>query len=185
MLRDALAQLATWRAHAHPWVDCAISVNLDAQQLGDPDFCLVVEDSLRTSGIEADALWFEITETALLTDVGAVTVALRELRSLGVHLSVDDFGTGYSSLTYLKKFPVEAIKIDRSFVNGLGIEVDDSSIVEAVAHLGHSLGLQVVAEGVETPLQLTQLRELGADQGQGYLFARPFAADANGALLGR
>ncbi len=185
MLRDALAQLATWRAHAHPWGDCAISVNLDAQQLGDPDFCLVVEDSLRTSGIEADALWFEITETALLTDVGAVTVALRELRSLGVHLSVDDFGTGYSSLTYLKKFPVEAIKIDRSFVNGLGIEVDDSSIVEAVAHLGHSLGLQVVAEGVETPLQLTQLRELGADQGQGYLFARPFAADANGALLGR
>jgi len=144
-----------------------------------------VEDALGTNGIEADALWFEITETALLTDVGAATVALRELRSLGVHLSVDDFGTGYSSLTYLKKFPVEAIKIDQSFVNGLGIEVDDSSIVEAVAHLGHSLGLQVIAEGVETPLQLTQLRELGADQGQGYLFARPFAADASGALLSR
>ena len=176
MLRDALAQLATWRAHDHPWGACALSVNLDAQQLGDPNFRLIVEDALGTNGIEADALWFEITETALLTDVGAATVALRELRSLGVHLSVDDFGTGYSSLTYLKKFPVEAIKIDRSFVNGLGIEVDDSSIVEAVAHLGHSLGLQVIAEGVETPLQLSQLRELGADQGQGYLFARPFAA---------
>ena len=185
MLRDALAQLATWRAHEHPWGNCALSVNLDAQQLGDPNFRLVVEDALGTNGIEADALWFEITETALLTDVGAASVALRELRSLGVHLSVDDFGTGYSSLTYLKKFPVEAIKIDRSFVNGLGIEVDDSSIVEAVAHLGHSLGLQVIAEGVETPLQLSQLRELGADQGQGYLFARPFAANAAGVLLSR
>ena len=180
-----LAQLATWRAHEHPWGGCALSVNLDAQQLSDPNFRLVVEDALGTNGIEADALWFEITETALLTDVGAATVALRELRSLGVHLSVDDFGTGYSSLTYLKRFPVEAIKIDRSFVNGLGIEVDDSSIVEAVTHLGHSLGLQVIAEGVETPLQLTQLRELGADQGQGYLFARPFAANAAGTLLKR
>jgi diguanylate cyclase (GGDEF)-like protein len=185
MLRDALAQLATWRAHGHPWGRCALSVNVDAQQLGDPSFRLVVEDALGTNGIEADALWFEITETALLTDVGAATVALRELRSLGVHLSVDDFGTGYSSLTYLKRFPVEAIKIDRSFVNGLGIEVDDSSIVAAVAHLGHSLGLHVIAEGVETPLQLSQLRELGADQGQGYLFSRPFAADAAGLLVGR
>ena len=115
----------------------------------------------------------------------AATAALRELRSLGVHLSVDDFGTGYSSLTYLKKFPVEAIKIDRSFVSGLGIEVDDSSIVEAVAHLGHSLGLTVIAEGVETPLQMNQLRELGADQAQGYLFARPFAADTAVTLLER
>ncbi len=185
MLRDGLAQLATWRVHEHPWGDCALSVNLDAQQLSDPNFRLVVEDALGTNGIEADALWFEITETALLTDVGAATVALRELRSLGVHLSVDDFGTGYSSLTYLKRFPVEAIKIDRSFVSGLGIEVDDSSIVEAVAHLGHSLGLKVIAEGVETPLQLSQLRELGADQGQGYLFARPFAASAAGTLLKR
>jgi diguanylate cyclase (GGDEF)-like protein/PAS domain S-box-containing protein len=185
MLRDALAQLATWRAHEHPWGGCGLSVNLDVQQLSDPNFRLVVEDALGTNGIGADSLWFEITETALLTDVGAATVALRELRSLGVHLSVDDFGTGYSSLTYLKKFPVEAIKIDRSFVNGLGIEVDDSSIVEAVAHLGHSLGLQVIAEGVETPLQLAQLRELGVDQGQGYLFARPFAAHAAGILLDR
>ena len=185
MLRNALAQLASWRAREHPWGRCALSVNLDAQQLGDPNFRLVVEDALGTNGIEADALWFEITETALLSDVAAATAALRELRSLGVHLSVDDFGTGYSSLTYLKKFPVEAIKIDRSFVSGLGIEVDDSSIVEAVAHLGHSLGLTVIAEGVETPLQMNQLRELGADQAQGYLFARPFAADTAVTLLER
>jgi EAL domain-containing protein (putative c-di-GMP-specific phosphodiesterase class I) len=183
MLRDALAQLATWRANGHPWGRCALSVNLATQQLSDPNFLLVVEDALVMSGIEADALWFEITETALLTDVSAATVALRELRGLGVHLSVDDFGTGYSSLTYLKKFPVEAIKIDRSFVKGLGIEVDDSSIVDAVIRLGHSLGLHVIAEGVETPLQLTRLRELGADSGQGYLFSRPVPADILDAQL--
>lgn len=177
MLRDALSQLAQWRAHEHSWGRCSLSVNLATQQLSDPNFLSTVEDALGTTGIEADALWFEITETALLSDVAAANSALRSLRGLGVHLSVDDFGTGYSSLTYLKRFPVEAIKIDRSFVNGLGIEVDDSSIVDAVIHLGHSLGLEVIAEGVETPLQLAQLRELGADSGQGYLFGRPVPAD--------
>ncbi len=176
MLRDALAQLARWRATDDPAGRAALSVNLATQQLGDPNFVAVVADALGMSGIEADSLWFEITETALLTDVAAASSALRELRGLGVHLSVDDFGTGYSSLTYLKKFPVEAIKIDKSFVDGLGIEVDDSSIVDAVVRLGHSLGLTVIAEGVQTPLQLNQLRELGADKGQGYLFGRPMPA---------
>ena len=106
-------------------------------------------------------------------DTVAASKALRALRGLGLHLAVDDFGTGYSSLTYLKRFPVETIKIDRSFVSGLGREVDDGSIVEAVIDLGHSLGLTVLAEGIETPLQLTALRELGCDNGQGYLFGRP------------
>jgi len=178
MLGDALAQLATWRANDHPYGKCALSVNLATQQLNDIDFFDMVEEALGLNGVDADSLWFEITETALLNDVAAATVALRKLRGLGVHLSVDDFGTGYSSLTYLKKFPVESIKIDKSFVSGLGIEVDDSSIVEAVIHLGHSLGLSVVAEGVETPLQLQRLRDLGADQGQGYLFSKPLPADA-------
>ena len=133
----------------------------------------VVAEALAESGVPAGALWLEITETALMADVKAHTVSLRDLRSLGLHLAVDDFGTGYSSLTYLKRFPVEAIKIDRTFVNGLGIDPDDSTIVEAVVNLGHSLGLSVVAEGVETPLQLSRLREIGCDRGQGYLFGRP------------
>jgi diguanylate cyclase (GGDEF)-like protein/PAS domain S-box-containing protein len=173
ILRDSLAQLAHWRAVGLRFASCSLSVNIATQQLIDGRFLGIVHDALGETGIDADSLWLEITETALMADSNAAGRALRDLRGLGLHLSVDDFGTGYSSLTYLKRFPVEAIKIDRSFVTGLGLEADDTSIVEAVVRLGHSLGLSVVAEGVETPLQLTRLRELGCDKGQGYLFGRP------------
>ena len=177
ILRDALAQLARWRAVGLPFASCSLSVNVATQQLIDGRFLDLVHDALGESGIDADSLWLEITETALMADTNAAGRALRDLRGLGLHLSVDDFGTGYSSLTYLKRFPVESIKIDRTFVAGLGLESDDTSIVEAVVRLGHSLGLSVVAEGVETPLQLTRLRELGCDRGQGYLFGRPRPAE--------
>jgi EAL domain-containing protein (putative c-di-GMP-specific phosphodiesterase class I) len=173
ILRDSLAQLAQWRVAGHPFSRCYLSVNVGTRQLVDPGFFDEISTALAETGIDADSLWLEITETALLSDVKAATVALRELRSLGLHLSVDDFGTGYSSLTYLKRFPVETIKIDRSFVSGLGIEQEDTTIVEAVVRLGQSLGLDVVAEGIESPLQLSLLRELGCDRGQGYLFGRP------------
>src|SRR5690606_5546899 len=173
VLRDGLAQLAGWRARDLPFAGAYLSVNVGTRQVVDPAFARTVADVLAETGIPADSLWFEITETALLADVKASTVALRDLRSLGLHLAVDDFGTGYSSLTYLKRFPIEAIKIDRSFVTGLGIENEDTTIVDAVINLGHSLNLQVIAEGVETPLQLNRLRELRCDRGQGYLFSRP------------
>jgi EAL domain-containing protein (putative c-di-GMP-specific phosphodiesterase class I) len=173
MLWDALAQLARWREAGHTFASCSLSINVGSRQLVDPGFYDTVTNALAETGIDADSLWLEITETALLADVKSATVALRELRSLGLHLSVDDFGTGYSSLTYLKRFPVESIKIDRSFVTGLGIEQEDTSIVEAVVRLGQALGLNVVAEGIESPLQLSRLRALGCHRGQGYLFGRP------------
>ncbi len=173
MLRNSLAQLASWRAAGHDFANCSLSVNVGNRQLLDPTFYKLVGELLGETGIDADSLWLEITETSLLADVKAATVTLRELRSLGLHLSVDDFGTGYSSLTYLKRFPVEAIKVDRAFVSGLGIENEDTTIVEAVVKLGQALGLAVIAEGIETPLQLSRLRELGCDKGQGYLFGRP------------
>jgi diguanylate cyclase (GGDEF)-like protein/PAS domain S-box-containing protein len=177
MLRDSLAQLARWRANGHAFAQCSLSVNVGTRQLVDPAFYRLVADLLGETGIDADSLWLEITETALLADVKASTVALRELRNLGLHLAVDDFGTGYSSLTYLKRFPVESIKVDRAFVAGLGIESGDTTIVDAVVKLGRALGLGVVAEGIETPLQLSRLRELGCDSGQGYLFGRPRPAN--------
>ncbi len=116
MLRDSLSQLAQWRGAGHPFAHCSLSVNVGTRQLVDPTFYDMVVDALAETGIDADSLWLEITETALLSDVKSATVALRDLRSLGLHLAVDDFGTGYSSLTYLKRFPIEAIKIDKSFV---------------------------------------------------------------------
>ena len=173
ILRASLAQLGRWQATVPALADVSISVNVSVRQLVDARFNQVVAEALAECGVRADSLWLEITETALMSDVKAATVALRNLRSLGLHLSVDDFGTGYSSLTYLKRFPVEAIKVDRQFVKGLGIDPEDTTIVEAVVNLGKSLGLMVVAEGVETPLQLSRLRETGCDRAQGYLFGRP------------
>ncbi|MET0325235.1 MAG: EAL domain-containing protein [Ilumatobacteraceae bacterium] len=177
ILRDSLAQVASWRARELPFSAATISVNVASRQLVDPAFAELVADALAQTGIPADSLWLEITETALLADIKASTIALRNLRSLGLHLSVDDFGTGYSSLTYLKRFPVEAIKIDRTFVAGLGLDADDTTIVEAVVNLGHSFGIAVIAEGLETPLQLARLRQLRCDRGQGYLFGRPRPAN--------
>jgi diguanylate cyclase (GGDEF)-like protein len=177
VLRSSLSQLARWiEAGTHP-SRVSVSVNVSARQLIDARFVDVVADALAESGVEAELLWLELTETALMTDVRSASSSLRELRDLGLHLAVDDFGTGYSSLTYLKRFPVEAIKIDRAFVAGLGIDPDDSAIVEAVVRLGSSLGLLVVAEGVESPLQLARLRDLGCDRAQGYLFGRPRPAE--------
>ena len=177
VLRSSLAQLGRWRNSTQRFSDLSVSVNVSVRQLMSSQLVDIVVEALAEAGVSAGALWLEITESALMADVKAATVALRELRSLGLHLAVDDFGTGYSSLTYLKRFPVEAIKVDRTFVNGLGIDQEDSTIVEAVVNLGHSLGLSVVAEGVETPLQLNRLREIGCDRGQGYLFGRPRPAE--------
>ena len=173
MMRDALGQLARWRAAGLEFGRGSVAVNVGSRQLVDASFLPTVIEVLDETGVDPDSVWFEITESALLTDARAATSALRDVRGLGVHLAVDDFGTGYSSLTYLKRFPVEAIKIDRSFVAGLGIEDEDTTIVEAVVQLGRALGLTVVAEGIETPLQLNRLRELSCDRGQGYLFGRP------------
>jgi len=132
-------------------------------------------DALTNGGLEADRLWLEVTETAIMTDTRLAAQTLRELRGMGLHLALDDFGTGYSSLTYLKRFPFETIKIDRGFVSGLGVDPDDTAIVSAVAGLARALGLASVAEGVETPLQLGALRDMGCDYVQGFLLGRPEA----------
>ncbi len=158
-----------------------ISVNLSPRQLAEATLVESVAAVLGRTGIDPTTVWLEITESTLMHDAESAVRTLTALRGLGVHLSVDDFGTGYSSMTYLKRFPVESLKVDRSFINGLGRDTEDSAICTAVVSLAHALGLRAVAEGVETPEQLAELRTLGCEMAQGYLFGRPAPPDRWGA----
>ncbi len=155
----------------------AMNVNLSARQIADPTLAKRVSRILDNVHIDPRTVCLELTENTLMRDTPNVMKALHALRSQGVHLSIDDFGTGYSSLSYLKRLPVEALKIDRSFIDGLGNEPEDTSIVQAIVTLAHSLELTAVAEGVETATQLAALRALRCDFAQGYLLGRPAPAE--------
>jgi EAL domain-containing protein (putative c-di-GMP-specific phosphodiesterase class I) len=181
VLRTACAQAASWRRSKLSPV--RVAVNLSARQFEDADFVARVEDALEESGLEPTALELEITESMVARDTAQAAKWLADLRALGVRVVVDDFGTGYSSLNYLKRLPLDTLKIDRSFVSGLGAEPHDSSIVTAVVALADALGLETLAEGVETPEHLAMLRDLGCHMAQGYYFSRPVAAEAVTALL--
>ncbi|HET7486922.1 MAG TPA: EAL domain-containing protein [Acidimicrobiales bacterium] len=173
VLKEACSQLGRWQQDDPSLCRLQMGVNLSARQFTDPDIVSDVAAALEHAGIAPGALSLEITESVLMEEAEATAETLRGLKDLGVCLSIDDFGTGYSSLSYLKRFPVDVLKIDRSFVDGLGVDPDDHAIVAAVVGLAHSLGLEVVGEGVETALQLDELRRLGCDAAQGYLIARP------------
>jgi diguanylate cyclase (GGDEF)-like protein/PAS domain S-box-containing protein len=170
VLETACEQLVRWQERG---ADVSMSVNLAARQLAEPGLPDEVARILATTGVRPERVWLELTESALMRDGEATIASLSALRELGVQLAVDDFGTGYSSMAYLKRFPVSSLKIDRAFVDGLGHDPEDSAICEAVVSLAHSLGMQAVGEGVETPEQLAELRTLGCEYGQGYLFGRP------------
>jgi diguanylate cyclase (GGDEF)-like protein len=151
-----------------------MAANLSAPQLADPELPRTVRAALAGAGLDPASLNLEITESLLIADTDVTQRALSELQALGVHIHIDDFGTGYSSLAYLQRFPLDALKVDRAFVSGLGgTDPDSAAIAEAVITLAHSLRLAAVAEGVETPAQLTALRHLGCEQAQGYLFSKP------------
>jgi CheY-like chemotaxis protein len=158
------------------------AVNVSARQFTSA-LVGVVTDALQDSGARPEMLCLEVTESLLMTDVDAGVDILQALADLGVCLSIDDFGTGYSSLAYLKRLPIHEVKIDKSFVDGLGRDDDDTAIVAAVVAMAHALDLSVVAEGVETADQLGRLRTLGCDQVQGYYFSRPVPPAAIDALL--
>jgi diguanylate cyclase (GGDEF)-like protein/PAS domain S-box-containing protein len=173
ILHRACVEISRWEHDGRCGPDLSLNVNLSPRQLADPDLVSTVAHALEVSALDADRLWLEVTESVLMADVEQVSGALEELRSLGVHFAIDDFGTGYSSLMYLKRFPVEALKIDKSFVDGLGSDPESEAIVAATIGLAQSLSLTTIAEGVETEAQADRLRELGCDQLQGYLFGRP------------
>jgi EAL domain-containing protein (putative c-di-GMP-specific phosphodiesterase class I) len=162
-----------------------MAVNVSARQLASDALLGHVTDALAASGIPPSSLVLEVTETALVTDPTAVAAQLAELRRLGVRLALDDFGTGYSSLSYLQQFAVDILKIDRSFVGTLTAPADDAAILHGLLEIGRRLQLEVVAEGVELPVQRDLLRDEQCALAQGYLFARPLdAADAELLLLG-
>jgi diguanylate cyclase (GGDEF)-like protein/PAS domain S-box-containing protein len=164
-----------WAAHT-----CApsVSVNVAARQLTHPGYARTVAETLARWGLPPARLTLELTESTVMDDPAAATLVLDELKSLGVRLSIDDFGTGYSSLAYLQRFPVDELKIDRSFVDGLGTEQADDAIVRAIVSLAHTLRLIVVAEGIETAVQLQRLTDLGCERAQGFLISAPLEADA-------
>ncbi|QDI82652.1 EAL domain-containing protein [Methylorubrum populi] len=167
VLDTACAAAAAW---PHPW---RVSVNVSPKQFRQPGFAAGVAAVLGRHGLPPGRLVLEITEGVFIQDATMAVEVLTALRTLGVRLALDDFGTGYSSLSYLQRFKFDKIKVDQSFVRRLGRHADTLTIVRAITHLGHNLGLQVTVEGVETQEQLAMLRELGCDQMQGYLFARP------------
>jgi EAL domain-containing protein (putative c-di-GMP-specific phosphodiesterase class I) len=160
-----------------------MSVNLSAVELRQENITEQILATIAEAGLEPHQLELEITETALMQDVDASAALLKGLHGRGLHIAVDDFGTGYSSLNYLKRFSVDTLKIDRSFVRELAVNSDDGTVVAAIIAMAHRMGIRVVAEGVETEAQLGFLRSLQCDEVQGYLFAKPMPADEAEAWL--
>ena len=182
VLREACRQWKRWEEFGTPTP--RISVNLSTRQLGQPDLVDVVVDVLDETGMDPSRLSLEITESTVLDDTESALGTLEALKGQGVRISLDDFGTGYASLALLKRLPVDELKVDRSFVTGLGRDPQDSPIVSTVVSLAAALGLVAIAEGVETTTQVEELRRVGCRYAQGYYFARPQPAERMTRLLG-
>jgi Amt family ammonium transporter len=183
VLTEACRQAAAWQAMRPDGPPIGLSVNLSARQVAQRDLPEFVAGVLDETGLEPACLSLEITESVLLEESDAPAAVLRSLRATGARLVLDDFGTGYSSLGYLKRLQLDALKVDRSFVDGLGSGQEETAIVEAIVGMAKALGLGVVAEGVETEEQLAELRRLGCDGAQGYWFARPMPPGETPALI--
>jgi EAL domain-containing protein (putative c-di-GMP-specific phosphodiesterase class I) len=183
VLRAACKQASAWQAAGIP--DVHIAVNLSTLQFRQPDFTGLVLSILKENGLDPalGTIELELTESLLMSNEFGAVETLVKLHEAGIQFSIDDFGTGYSSLSYLKRFPISSLKIDQSFVRDLSLNQGDEAIVAAIIALGHSLGLNVIAEGVETVAQLAQLRKKGCNEMQGFLFSRPVPASEMTLLL--
>jgi len=181
VLGEACRQSRAWQDRSLPKV--RIAVNLSAAQFRQKALLDSVRDALSTSRVAPECLEVEITESMVMHNAAEAVCVLEALSVMGVHVSIDDFGTGYSSLSYLKRFPIQSLKIDRSFVRDVSVDAGDAAIVRAIIAIAHQLGLKVVAEGVETQSQLQFLRGLGGDQYQGFYCSRPLSAEAFEAFI--
>jgi diguanylate cyclase (GGDEF)-like protein/PAS domain S-box-containing protein len=187
VLTEACREAQAWSAAAEARGADAppVTVNISGRQFQEPALASHVAAALADSALVPHRLVLEITESVMLNDAEAALAKLREIKSLGIRLAIDDFGTGYSSLAYLQRFPIDLLKMDKSFTDGIGREAAESALARAIVGLGHTLGMGTVAEGIETEAQLARLREFGCDVGQGYLFANPLRPSAFVALLRR
>ncbi|HEY2462388.1 MAG TPA: EAL domain-containing protein [Candidatus Acidoferrum sp.] len=183
--QEACRQIGVWNAHRNDSSPLTMSVNLSIKQLLQPNLVADIDKLLREMGLSPEILKLEITESTVMADPSGSVEMLRQIKSLGVQLSVDDFGTGYSSLSYLQRFPLDTLKIDRSFTQAIGEGGDSMEIVRTLLPMAKSLRLNVIAEGVETAEQLAILRKLHCEYAQGFYFSKPVTADEAGALLGK
>jgi len=183
VLRQVCGDICNWQAAGLPPVK--ISINLSARQFRQDDLSATIRNVLDETGVDGGRLAFELTESMVMHDVENTLATLRELKKLGATISLDDFGTGYSSLSYLKRFPIDTLKIDRSFVRDIHQDKDDAAIAHAVIAMAHKLGIKVIAEGVETRDQLKLLSEFSCDEIQGYLFSRPVPVGEFSLMLGK
>jgi diguanylate cyclase (GGDEF)-like protein/PAS domain S-box-containing protein len=178
VLEEACRRAVEWQREFSRTPPLAMSVNLSGRQLRRPDLPGVIGQALKESGLSASSLGLDITETVYISALDANTAALDRLKALGIRISLDDFGSGYSSLSYLKRLPADILKIDKSFTKGLGVEVEDTAILQTVVDLAHILGMEVVAEGVEIEEQETLLKEMDCDMAQGNHFSKPLPPEA-------
>ena len=178
VLKTACEAASHWNSARPSKKPMLLSVNVSARQLVEPNFVEEVKRTIAVSGIEPRIVTLEITESLIMRDIGRAIAVLSELREFGLSFSIDDFGTGYSSLSYLHRFPLQVLKIDRSFVNRLGLDTESVALVKTILAMAHGLGMKVVAEGVETESQLKQLIAFGCEFAQGYLFHRPLDEEA-------
>jgi diguanylate cyclase (GGDEF)-like protein len=183
VLEEACRQARVWRERQDTPSKLALSVNLSMRQLQDPQLVDKVDNALRKAGLDATTLTLEITETMMMEDEQYATSVLRDLKELGVRISLDDFGRGYSSLNHVKDFPVDSLKIDKTFIDGLGKNPVDGAIVRLIVELAHTLSLKVTAEGVENERQARSLVNMGCDLGQGFYYSKPLRREAAEALL--
>jgi EAL domain-containing protein (putative c-di-GMP-specific phosphodiesterase class I) len=177
-LLEALSHLRAWIDQGICPPNASMSVNVSPRQLHDPNFVAVVNEALTRSRVDAHQLWLEITEGVMIAEPEQTLTTLRRLNSLGVRVAIDDFGTGYSSLSLLQRFPIQRLKIDRSFVGGIADDVNSRSLVKTIIAMADSLGLDTVAEGVESIRQLQSLSDLHCAKAQGFLISHPVGPDA-------
>jgi EAL domain-containing protein (putative c-di-GMP-specific phosphodiesterase class I) len=177
VMREACAQARRWQLEFVSDPPLSLAVNISARQVHQPGLRDIVADALRSSGLPASSLVLEITETLMMQDAELSIARLTELKALGVRLAIDDFGTGYSSLSYLRKFPVDILKIDKSFVDGVSRQGKEQELAQSIIELGQTLKLEIVAEGVEQVEQLGWLQSRKCDMGQGFYFSEAVEPD--------